>query len=58
MTHYHVSTEPSHDASISSNTQLPNERQTKVGSSEHMEEVQEPSLEKIYTFRNLGNMLT
>jgi len=57
-THYHVITEPSLDASISSDTQLPNERQTKVEPSEHMEEVQEPILEKIYTYRSLGNMIT
>jgi len=34
------------------------ERKIEFGPSEHREEVQEPSLEKIYTIRSLGNILT
>jgi hypothetical protein len=34
------------------------EKQTEAGPSEHMEEVQEPSLEQIYTIESLRNMLT
>jgi hypothetical protein len=58
MVDYQVSTEPTPDASISTGTQPPDEKQTEVGPSEHMEEVQEPSLEQIYTIGSLGNMLT
>jgi hypothetical protein len=57
-TDYQVSTEPTPDASISIGTQLPDEKQTEARPSEHMEEVQEPSLEQIYTIGSLGNMLT
>jgi hypothetical protein len=53
-----VSTEPTPDASISIGTQTPDERQTEVGPSEHREEVQEPSLEQVYTIGSLGNTLT
>jgi hypothetical protein len=52
-----VSTEPTLDASISIGTQLPDERQTKDGPLEHREEVQEPSLEHVYTIGSLGNTL-
>jgi hypothetical protein len=55
---YQVSIEPTLDASISTGTQPPDEKKTEVGPSEHMEEVQEPSLEQIYTIGSLGNMLT
>jgi hypothetical protein len=58
MTDDQVSTEPTPDASISIGTQLPDERQTEVGPSEHREEVQEPSLEQVYTIGSLGNTLT
>jgi hypothetical protein len=57
-TDYKVSTKPTLDALISIGTQLPNEKQTEAGPSEHMEEVQEPSLEQIYTIGILGNILT
>jgi hypothetical protein len=57
-TDYKVSTEPTHDASISIGTQPLNEKQPKVEPLEHTEEVQEPSLEQIYTIGSLGNMLT
>jgi hypothetical protein len=57
-TDYQVSTEPTPNTSISIDTQLPDEKQTEVGPSEHMEEVQEPSLIQIYTIESLGNMLT
>jgi hypothetical protein len=57
MTDYQVSTEPTLDASISIGTQLPYEKKTKFEPLEHMEEVQEPNLEKIYTIKSLGNIL-
>jgi hypothetical protein len=37
---------------------LNSERQTKDGPSKHMEEVQYPSLEQVYTIVSLGNTLT
>jgi hypothetical protein len=55
---YQVSTKPTPDASISAGTLPPDEKQPEVGPSEHTEEVQEPSLEQIYTIGSLGNMLT
>jgi hypothetical protein len=58
MTDDQVITEPTPDTSISTNTQLPDEQQTKVGPSEHREEFQEPSIEKVYTIGSLGNKLT
>jgi hypothetical protein len=58
MTDYQVSTEHTPDTSISIGTQLLDEKNTKLRPSEHMEEVQEPSLEQIYTIKSLGNMLT
>jgi hypothetical protein len=57
-TDYQVSTEPTPDASISTGTQPPDEKQIEVRPSEHMEEVQEPSLEQIYIIGSLRNMLT
>ena len=58
MIDYQVSTKPTSDALISTSTQPPDEQQKEARPSEHMEEVQEPSLEQIYTIRSLGNMLT
>jgi hypothetical protein len=58
MIDYKVSIEHTLDASISISTQLPNEQKIEDEPFEHMEEVQEPSLEQIYTIRSLGNMLT
>jgi hypothetical protein len=55
---FQVSTEPTLDASISTGTQPPNEKQIEVGTSEHREKVQEPCLEQIYTIESLGNMIT
>jgi hypothetical protein len=55
---YQVSTEPAPDASISAGTLPPDEKQPEAKLSEHTEEVQEPSLEQIYTIGSLGNMLT
>jgi hypothetical protein len=57
-TDYQVSTETTHDASISTCTQPPDDQQTEARPSEHMEEVQKPSLEQIYTIRSLKNILT
>jgi hypothetical protein len=53
-----VSIESIPDASISIDTQTPDERQTEAGPSEHNKEVQEPNLEQVYTIRSLGNTLT
>jgi hypothetical protein len=58
MTDYQVSIKPTPDTSVSIGTQPSDEQQTEVGPSKHMEEVQEPSLEQIYTIGSLGNMLT
>jgi hypothetical protein len=44
--------------SISIGTQPFDEKKIEVRPLEHMEEVQEPSLEQIYTIKSLGNMLT
>jgi hypothetical protein len=57
-TDYQVSTKPSPDASILASTLPLDEKQPKAKISEHMEEVQEPILEQIYTTRILGNMFT
>jgi hypothetical protein len=53
-----VSIESIPDTSISIGTQMPDERQTEVGPSEHNEEALEPDLEQVYTIRSLGNKLT
>jgi hypothetical protein len=58
MVDFQVSTEPTPNASISTSTQSPNEKKIEAIPLEHLEEVQEPSLEKIYTIGSLGNMLT
>jgi hypothetical protein len=58
MTKDQVSIDNTPDASISIGTQLPDERQIDSGPSEHREEVQEPSLEQVYTIESLGNTLT
>jgi hypothetical protein len=55
---YQVSTEPIPDSSISIGTQPFDRKQPEAGPLEHMEEVQEPSLEQIYTIGSLRNMLT
>jgi hypothetical protein len=46
------------DTSILPNTQIPSEKQVAVGSTRKNEEVQEPTLEQIYTAGSLGNNLT
>jgi hypothetical protein len=53
-----VSTEPASDASISIGTQILDERKIEAETLEHREEVQEPSLEQIYTIGSLGNTIT
>jgi hypothetical protein len=55
---YQVSTKPSPDASILAGTLPLDEKQPEAEISEHMEEVQEPNLEQIYTAGSLGNMFT
>jgi hypothetical protein len=57
-TNYQVSFDPSPDDSISDGTLPPDEKQPEFEPSEHMEEVQEPILEQLYTIESLGNMLT
>jgi hypothetical protein len=57
-TDYQVSTGPTPDASVSTSTQPPDEQKPEAKTLEHMEEVQEPSLEHIYNVDSLGNMLT
>jgi hypothetical protein len=51
MTDDQVSTEPTPDTSISIDTQTLDERQIEDGPSKHKDEVQEPSLEQVYTIR-------
>jgi hypothetical protein len=53
-----VSTDPNPNASISIGTQFLDERQTKVRPSKHRKEVQELSIEQVYTIENLSNTLT
>jgi hypothetical protein len=53
-----VSNESIPDTSILPNIQIPDERQVEVGSTRQSEEVQEPTLEQIYTTGSLGNNLT
>jgi hypothetical protein len=53
-----VSIKTTPDASISIDTQLLNERKIEFRPSEDKEEVQEPSLENMYTIRSLGNTVT
>jgi hypothetical protein len=55
---YQVSIEPAPDASISAGTLPPDEKQPEANFWNTQEEVQEPSLEQIYTVGSLGNMLT
>jgi hypothetical protein len=57
-TDYQVSTEPAPDSSILASTLPPDEKQPEAELLGHTEEVQEPSLEHIYTVGSLGNMLT
>jgi hypothetical protein len=57
MTDYQVSIEPTPNTSISIDNQPLDVKQIEAGHLEHMEEVQEPSLEQIYTIGRLGNML-
>jgi hypothetical protein len=53
-----VSTEPAPDSSILASTLPPDEKQPEAKLSGHRGEVQEPSLEHIYTIGSLGNTLT
>jgi hypothetical protein len=55
---YQVSTEPAPDSSVLASTLPPDEKQPEVEPSGHIEEVQEPNLEQIYTVGSLGNTLT
>jgi hypothetical protein len=57
-TDYQVSTEPAPDSSILASTLPPDEKQPEAEPSGHTKEVQEPSLEQIYTVGSLGNTLT
>jgi hypothetical protein len=57
-TDYQLSTKPSPNASILSSTLPLDEQQLEAKISKHMEEVQEPILEQIYTTGSLGNMFT
>jgi hypothetical protein len=57
-TNYQVSIEPSPDSSILASNLPLDEQQLEAKLSGHMEEVQEPNLEHIYTVGSLGNMLT
>jgi hypothetical protein len=58
MVDCHVSTKPTLNASISISTQIHDDQKIEAGPLEHIEEVQEPSLEQIYTIGSLGNILT
>jgi hypothetical protein len=57
-TDYQVSTKSSPDASILASNLPLDEKQPEDKISKHMEEVQEPILEQIYTTGSLGNMFT
>jgi hypothetical protein len=53
-----VSTEPTPGSSSLANASPTDEQQMEVEPSEHMKQVQEPTVEQIHTARSLGNTLT
>jgi cytoskeletal protein RodZ len=57
-TNYQVSTKVAPDSSNLASTLPPNEKQLEVELFRHMEEVQEPNLEHVYSVGSLRNMLT